>query len=85
MDSAQALVPKIANLAFFDHQEKAVDDGISSIFASDDFSKFSLKPDNASRPLWISPQTGHIILEAFSPIAEQAQDFLIAISEPVSR
>ncbi|KAG6373421.1 P-loop containing nucleoside triphosphate hydrolase protein [Boletus reticuloceps] len=27
----------------------------------------------------------HIILEAFSPIAEQAQDFLVAISEPVSR
>jgi DNA excision repair protein ERCC-3 len=31
------------------------------------------------------PQDGHIILEAFSPIAEQAQDFLVAISEPVSR
>lgn len=35
--------------------------------------------------MWISPEDGHIILEAFSPIAEQAQDFLVAISEPVSR
>jgi DNA excision repair protein ERCC-3 len=44
-----------------------------------------LKTDHASRPLWISPEHGHIILEGFSPIAEQAQDFLVAISEPVSR
>lgn len=44
-----------------------------------------LKQDHASRPLWISPEDGHIILEGFSPIAEQAQDFLVAISEPVSR
>lgn len=50
-----------------------------------DFSWLHLKPDHASRPLWISPEDGHIILEAFSPIAEQAQDFLVAISEPVSR
>ncbi|KAF8442411.1 P-loop containing nucleoside triphosphate hydrolase protein [Boletus edulis BED1] len=50
-----------------------------------DFSWLHLKPDHASRPLWISPDDGHIILEAFSPIAEQAQDFLVAISEPVSR
>ncbi|ESK82425.1 dna repair helicase rad25 [Moniliophthora roreri MCA 2997] len=44
-----------------------------------------LKPDYASRPLWISSDDGHIILEKFSPITEQAQDFLTAISEPVSR
>jgi len=50
-----------------------------------DFSWLHLKPDHASRPLWISPEDGHIILEAFSPIAEQAQDFLVAISEPFSR
>ncbi|KAK7044213.1 DNA repair helicase RAD25 [Paramarasmius palmivorus] len=50
-----------------------------------DFSFMHLKPDHASRPLWISPDDGHIILEKFSPIAEQAQDFLTAISEPVSR
>ena len=27
----------------------------------------------------------HRTLERFSPIAEQAQDFLVAIAEPVSR
>ena len=58
---------------------------VSHIFRDQDFSWLHLKTDHLSRPLWISPEDGHIILEAFSPIAEQAQDFLVAISEPVSR
>lgn len=58
---------------------------VSHIFQDQDFSWLHLKPDHTSRPLWISPEDGHIILEGFSPIAEQAQDFLVAISEPVSR
>ncbi|TFK98681.1 DNA helicase [Pterulicium gracile] len=58
---------------------------VSHIFQEQDFSFLNLKPDHNSRPLWISPDDGHIILEAFSPIADQAQDFLTAISEPVSR
>lgn len=60
-------------------------DFISHIFGKEDYTYLSLKPDHNSRPLWISPEDGHIILEGFSPIAEQAQDFLVAISEPVSR
>lgn len=43
-----------------------------------------LKPDNASRPLWVAPN-GHIFLESFSPVYKHAHDFLIAISEPVCR
>jgi DNA excision repair protein ERCC-3 len=43
------------------------------------------KNDHSVRPLWINPDDGIIILEAFSPLAEQAQDFLVAIGEPVSR
>ncbi|CAH8639290.1 unnamed protein product [Heterobilharzia americana] len=43
-----------------------------------------LRLDHPCRPLWIGPD-GHIFLEAFSPLARQAQDFLIAISEPVCR
>lgn len=58
---------------------------ISHIFNEQDFALLHLKSDHASRPIWINPEDGHIILEAFSPIAEQAQDFLVAISEPVSR
>ncbi|TIB17589.1 hypothetical protein E3P92_01004 [Wallemia ichthyophaga] len=50
-----------------------------------DYGDLPLKPDHPNRPLWVSPEDGHIILEGFSPIAEQAQDFLVAISEPVSR
>lgn len=37
-----------------------------------------------SRPLWVAPN-GHIFLETFSPVYRHAHDFLIAISEPVSR
>ncbi|KAK0541409.1 DNA repair helicase RAD25 [Tilletia horrida] len=55
------------------------------VFNARDFTKLPLKLDHSSRPLWISPEDGHIILEGFSPIADQAQDFLVAIAEPVSR
>ncbi|CAO3679137.1 unnamed protein product [Umbelopsis ramanniana] len=60
-------------------------DFVSHIFGNEDYTWLPLKSDHNSRPLWISPENGHIILEGFSPIAEQAQDFLVAISEPVSR
>ncbi|KAI3655028.1 hypothetical protein MP228_000408 [Amoeboaphelidium protococcarum] len=49
-----------------------------------DCTNLPLKPDHEGRPLWISPEA-NIYLEASSPIVEQAQDFLVAISEPVSR
>lgn len=68
-----------------DAHRRQQDSLVSHIFMAQDFSWLHLKPDHVSRPLWISPDDGHIILEAFSPIAEQAQDFLVAISEPVSR
>ena len=44
----------------------------------------NLKLDHASRPLYIAPD-GHIFLETFSSVYKHAHDFLIAISEPVSR
>lgn len=72
-------------LSSLETHRRQQDNHISHIFMDQDFSWLDLKPDHASRPLWISPEDGHIILEAFSPIAEQAQDFLTAISEPVSR
>lgn len=62
-----------------------IPDPVSHIFGKEDFSFLKLKPDHASRPLWINPEDGRIILESFSPVAEQAQDFLITIAEPVSR
>jgi len=58
---------------------------LSHMFIEQDFSWLHLKLDHASRPLWISPEDGHIFLEAYSSVAEQAQDFLTAIGEPVSR
>ncbi|XP_028172539.1 general transcription and DNA repair factor IIH helicase subunit XPB [Ostrinia furnacalis] len=52
--------------------------------AKDYRNQMELKPDNASRPLWVAPN-GHIFLEAFSPVYKHAHDFLIAIAEPVCR
>lgn len=60
-------------------------DTVSGMFKSHDFSYLKLRPDHASRPIWISPNDGRIILESFSPLAEQAQDFLVTIAEPISR
>jgi len=55
------------------------------VFGAKDFrSQMELRPDHESRPLWVAPN-GHIFLETFSPVYRHAHDFLIAISEPVSR
>ncbi|CCD25354.1 TFIIH/NER complex ATPase/helicase subunit SSL2 NDAI_0F00350 [Naumovozyma dairenensis CBS 421] len=62
-----------------------IPDTVSGMFRSHDFSYLKLRPDHASRPIWISPSDGRIILESFSPLAEQAQDFLVTIAEPISR
>ncbi|CAM9161480.1 unnamed protein product, partial [Choristocarpus tenellus] len=43
-----------------------------------------LKAQHENRPIWVLPD-GHIFLEAMSPYYTQAYDFLVAISEPVSR
>ncbi|XP_069792127.1 general transcription and DNA repair factor IIH helicase/translocase subunit XPB [Narcine bancroftii] len=52
--------------------------------AKDYRSQMTLKDDHTSRPLWVAPD-GHIFLEAFSPVYKYAQDFLVAIAEPVCR
>lgn len=43
-----------------------------------------LKPDHERRPIWISKDK-LIFLEAFSPLYQQACDFLVAVAEPESR
>lgn len=62
-----------------------VPDAVSKVFSRLDFSYLKLKPDHFSRPIWITPTDGRIILESFSPLAEQALDFLITVAEPRSR
>ncbi len=49
-----------------------------------DFSGAAMMPHHESRPIWVT-STGRIFLEAFSPLYEQARDFLVAICEPKSR
>ncbi|KAG6035943.1 transcription factor TFIIH complex ERCC-3 subunit [Claviceps sp. Clav32 group G5] len=70
-----------------DHFQKkhTVREPLPHIFGVNDFSYLELKKDHRNRPLWIDPKKGKIILESFNPIAEQAQDFLITIAEPLSR
>ncbi|RPA81794.1 DNA repair helicase RAD25 [Ascobolus immersus RN42] len=60
-------------------------DAVSYLFRRDDFKWLTLKADHEARPLWISPRNGKIIMESFSPLAGQAQDFLTTIAEPLSR
>ncbi|KAJ2659645.1 DNA repair helicase RAD25 [Coemansia sp. RSA 1200] len=93
-DVESGLLPKAATASFVQEADDAEDeygmlampqrDAASGMFKGD-YSFLKLKSDHESRPLWICPTSRHIILEAFSPIADQAIDFLIAISEPVSR
>lgn len=93
-ESIQALKNSISNKDFDEEDlveltpdipQDYVPDAVSRSFGRSDFSYLRLKPDHFSRPLWISPKDCRIVLESFSPLAEQAQDFLITIAEPVSR
>jgi DNA excision repair protein ERCC-3 len=59
-------------------------DAASFLFKKCDQWDAPLKPDHANRPLWVDDE-GRIILESFSPLFEEAQDFLINIAEPQSR
>jgi DNA excision repair protein ERCC-3 len=58
-------------------------DSVSRLFTCDQGAA-RLKPDHTARPLWVDPE-GRIILESFSPMFQQAQNFLINIAEPQSR
>ncbi|RYG60227.1 hypothetical protein EON64_19475, partial [archaeon] len=49
-----------------------------------DFSHLILKPDHEQRPIWVT-KNNLIFLEAFSPLYQQACDFLVAIAEPEAR
>ncbi|KAL3318945.1 TFIIH basal transcription factor complex helicase XPB subunit [Cichlidogyrus casuarinus] len=67
-------------------EEAAGNDGVArdEFGAKDLRNLLKLREDHNIRPLWIGPD-GHVFLETFSPISRQAEDFLIAISEPVCR
>jgi DNA excision repair protein ERCC-3 len=75
-----ALTRKLAN-----QTNRGKGDILSHLFNEQDYAWLTLRADHQHRPFWISPDDGHIILEGFSPIVDQAQDFLTAIAEPVSR
>jgi DNA excision repair protein ERCC-3 len=59
-------------------------DAASHMFKKTDQWDAQLKPDHASRPLWVD-DAGRIILESFSSSFSEAQAFLINIAEPLSR
>jgi DNA excision repair protein ERCC-3 len=80
-------VNRFSLAAYQDTVKRGLIDDASRFFSKGkrDFSYLPLKPDSKSRPIWIDPLRGHIILENFNPLAEQAKDFLITIAEPQSR
>ena len=57
---------------------------ISTLFDFNEYQGTQLKEDHQEKPLWVC-KNGHIFLETSSPSYLQVTDFLIAISEPVSR
>lgn len=61
-----------------------IDDPDGYGFFQDLSSSLTLKKDHDKRPIWIT-KNNIIILEAFSKYYTQAYDFLIDISEPMSR
>lgn len=80
----QIHLPKQATkVPVLEYTPPTTQDAVSPLF-SQDYTNLPLKPDHAARPLWVC-HDGSIILEAFSPLAPSAIDFLITISEPVSR
>lgn len=82
--TANARLPTLKTPGVAAHQ--AVAGLLNANFRQDrDYGYLPLRPDQASRPFYIVPSTGHIILEHFHPLAKYATDFLVAIAEPVSR
>ncbi|KAI0014103.1 DNA repair helicase RAD25 [Xylariaceae sp. FL0662B] len=87
-EELQQAVDRFSLAAFQDKTARGPIDSASRYFGNNgrrDFSYLPLKLDYKSRPIWIDPQRGRIILENFSPLAEQAKDFLITVAEPLSR
>ncbi|KAI5928554.1 DNA repair helicase rad25 [Camillea tinctor] len=87
-EKLQKAVDRFSLAAYQDKASRGPVDAASRYFGDNgkrDFSYLPLKPDYKSRPIWIDPQRGRIILENFSPLAEQAKDFLITVAEPLSR
>lgn len=78
-------VSAVTSVARIPEADSFAPDAVTPMFGKADFSYLKLKADHESRPLWINPEDGRIILESFSPLAEQAQDFLVTIAEPISR
>ncbi|KAI9205000.1 P-loop containing nucleoside triphosphate hydrolase protein [Polychytrium aggregatum] len=86
------LLPKKASLRVDDqddlyrNSERILVDTVTPLFAppKSDYTYLTLKPDHQARPIWVCDD-GKIILEAFSSLSSQAQDFLTTISEPVTR
>ena len=83
--TGQEVVKKARNKLSLQNYQKKKPAKQADAGGKGNFSDLRLKQDHMNRPLWLDPETGTIILESFNPLARQAQDFLIAISEPVSR
>lgn len=77
----QILLPRLARCTGpTDHRELDT----RGIYFQNGDAEIALKSDHENYPLWIS-SNGRIFLENFNPASPSAHDFLVAISEPLSR
>jgi hypothetical protein len=70
-----------------DPEEMQTNDGLDIydlFFGNDVEGRLELKDDYDDRPCYVTADR-KVVLEAFSPLSKQAQDFLVAIAEPVTR
>lgn len=74
-------LPRLARYAPSNDEEGSFSNNITD---QNNDSEIALKENHCEYPLWISYK-GRIFLENFNPSSENAHDFLVAISEPVSR
>jgi DNA excision repair protein ERCC-3 len=79
------LINKFSVISTTKQKDTSGHDSVSHLFRGRDHSHMMLKPDHESRPLWIDPIKGKIIVESFSPRFKEAENFLINIAEPQSR
>ena len=71
-------------MSFTELQMNDGSDILGVFFGNDAEASLELKTDYSDRPCYVTADR-KVVMEAFSPLSKQAQDFLVAIAEPVTR
>ena len=77
-------IPKLAKVKGPREVKIVKREGLDIFFSQQNNQNILLKENPSEFPLWVSSD-GKIFLESFNKLSQQAYDFLVAISEPLSR